>query len=113
MHNFNKYLTPSSVDEKWGFFITTVGCSKIDANQNYPNTREHPASHYFTWNKGRILDDYYLVYISKGRGTFESSETKPFEINAGTCFFLYYSLRNKRFRSTQGNDCLLIISHSL
>ena len=88
MHNFNKYLTPSTVDEKWGFFITTVGCSKIDVNQIYPN-KEHPETHYFTWNKGRILDDYYLVYISKGRGVFESSETAPFEIGAGTCFFLF------------------------
>jgi hypothetical protein len=36
MHNFNKYLTPSPVDEKWGFFITSVGYSKIDINQAYP-----------------------------------------------------------------------------
>nr|WP_295676717.1 AraC family transcriptional regulator [uncultured Mucilaginibacter sp.] len=35
------------------------------------------------------MDDYYLVYISKGRGIFESSETKSFEITAGTCFFLF------------------------
>jgi len=89
MHNFNKYLTPSPIDEKWGFFITTAGYSKIDINQSYPNNKEHPASHTFTWNKGRILDDFYLVYISKGRGTFESSETGSFEISAGTCFFLF------------------------
>lgn len=89
MHNFNKYLTPSAIDEKWGFFITTAGYSKIDSNQTYPNNKEHPASHTFTWNKGRILDDYYLVYISNGQGTFESSETSSFEIKAGTCFFLF------------------------
>jgi AraC-like DNA-binding protein len=89
MHNFNKYLTPSPVDEKWGFFITSVGYSKIDINQAYPINKEHPATHTFTWNKGRILDDYYLVYISKGKGTFESSETGSFEISAGTCFFLF------------------------
>jgi AraC-like DNA-binding protein len=89
MHNFNKYLTPSPIDEKWGFFITTVGYSKIDTNQTYPNNREHPATHTFTWNKGRILDDYYLVYISRGQGTFESSETGSFEVGTGTCFFLF------------------------
>jgi len=89
MHNFNKYLTPSPVDEKWGFFITTVGYSKIDINQTYPIVKDHPATHAFTWNKGRILDDCYLVYISKGKGTFESSETGLFEISAGTCFFLF------------------------
>ena len=89
MHNFNKYLTPSHIDEKWGFSITTVGYSKINVNQTYPNNQGHPATHAFTWNKGRILDDYYLIYISKGRGTFESSETNSFEICAGTCFFLF------------------------
>ena len=89
MHIFNKYLTPSTLDEKWGFFVTTVGCSKIDSNQVYPNTMEHPASHVFTWNKGRILNDYYLVYISKGKGVFESSEISSFEVSTGTCFFLF------------------------
>src|ERR1700744_5771111 len=89
MHNFNKYLTPSPIDEKWGFFVTTVGYSKIDTNQSYPNNREHPATHTFTWNKGRILDDYYLVYISRGQGIFESSETGSIEVGTGTCFFLF------------------------
>lgn len=89
MNSFNKYLTPSPIDEKWGFFVTSVGCSHIDSNQSYPNSKEHPATHIFTWNKGRILDDYYLVFISKGRGTFESSETSSCEISTGTCFFLF------------------------
>lgn len=89
MNNFNKYLTPSQMDDKWGFSITTVGYSKIDSHQVYPNNKEHPATHAFTWNKGRILDDYYLVYISRGRGTFESSETISCEISTGTCFFLF------------------------
>jgi AraC-like DNA-binding protein len=89
MHNFNKYLTLSAADEKWGFSITTVGYCKIDSHQAYPNNKEHPVTHAFTWNKGRILDDYYLVYISQGRGTFESSETNSRMIAAGTCFFLF------------------------
>jgi len=89
MHNFHKYLTPSSIDERWGFFITAAGCSKIDANQAYPNNAVHPPTHGFTWNKGRILDDYYLVYISRGQGVFESKEIGPLNIVAGTCFFLF------------------------
>lgn len=89
MHNFNKYLTSSAVDEKWGFFVTSVGYSKVEARRVYPDNNEHPATHAFTWNKGRVLNDYYLVYISKGRGTFESSETSSFAVTAGTCFFLF------------------------
>ncbi|HEY0271863.1 MAG TPA: AraC family transcriptional regulator [Chitinophaga sp.] len=89
MQNFNKYLVRSPMDEHWGFYITTVGYSKIEPNQHYPIRKDHPASHTFTWNKGRILDDYYLIFISQGQGTFESSGTGAFDIRAGTCFFLY------------------------
>ncbi|WP_411273102.1 AraC family transcriptional regulator [Daejeonella sp.] len=88
MNNYFKYLNIGSIEERWGFYITTVGYSKIDPNQTYPN-EEHPLNHTLTWNKGRILNDYYMIFISKGEGIFESALTTPTEIKAGTCFFLY------------------------
>lgn len=69
--------------------MTTVGCSKIRPNQNYPNSHDHPSSHSFTWNRGRILNGYYFVFISKGKGIFESTTTPPTQIDAGTIFFLF------------------------
>jgi len=89
MSNVSKYLTISDADKQWGFYVTTVGHSKIYPNEAYPKNNEHPGSHSFTWNKGRILDAYYLVYIAKGEGVFESSETKPVKVTGGTCFFLF------------------------
>lgn len=88
MNNYFKYLNIGSIEERWGFYVTTVGYSKIDPNQNYPN-EEHPPNHTLTWNKGRILNDYYMIFISKGEGIFESALTMPSQIKAGTCFFLY------------------------
>lgn len=89
MHNFHKYLTATAFEEAWGFYVTTVGYSRTDPNQVYPHNQEHPLTHSFTWNKGRILDGYYIVFISKGKGIFESALSGPAGVTAGTCFFLY------------------------
>jgi AraC-like DNA-binding protein len=89
MLNFHKYLAITTLEERWGFYVTTVGYSKIDPNQVYPHNQGHPLTHSFTWNKGRILNGYYLVFISKGKGVFESALSPSTAITAGTCFFLF------------------------
>lgn len=89
MRNYHKYLSVTGVEEKWGFYVTTAGYSKINVNQSYPPNKEHPITHSFTWNKGRILNGYYLVFISRGQGIFESAQTSPVVVKEGTCFLLF------------------------
>ncbi|GAA4313359.1 AraC family transcriptional regulator [Mucilaginibacter gynuensis] len=89
MHtNYFKYLNITPVEERWGLYVTTTGYSRIAPNDDYPNT-EHPPSHHLTWNRGRILNDYYVVFISKGKGVFGSALSSPADIVAGNCFLLY------------------------
>ena len=88
LHDYFKYLNVTPIEEQWGMYVTTTGYSRIDPNDHYPH-QEHPVSHRLTWNRGRILNDYYLVFISKGKGTYESALTAPSDVEAGTCFFLY------------------------
>jgi AraC-like DNA-binding protein len=89
MGNFHKYLNITPEEEKWGFYVTTVGYSRIAPHQVYPNNMAHPTEHSFTWDKGRILDGYYIVYIPKGEGLFETNLTAPYAVKEGTCFFLF------------------------
>ncbi|MGH2642668.1 MAG: helix-turn-helix domain-containing protein [Chitinophagaceae bacterium] len=89
MKNYHKYLPVTETEKQWGFYVTTVGCSQVKPGEAYPPSHEHPSSHIFTWNKGRILDGYYLVFISSGKGIFESDQTVPSVITEGTCFFLF------------------------
>ena len=89
MHNYFKYLNITPLEEKWGFYVSTVGYTKINPHQHYPNNDEHPKNHSFNWNNGRVLKGYYIVFISKGSGVFESAKTEPTTVDAGTCFFLY------------------------
>lgn len=86
--NYSKYLNISSLEKQWGTYVTTVGYSKVNPHAHYPN-QKHPKSHLLTWNRGRILNDYYVIYISKGKGVFGSEQTGSVELEAGTCFFLY------------------------
>ena len=86
--NFFKYLSVSPIEEKWGLYVTTVGYSKVDPDENYPN-EEHPQSHQLSWDRGRILSDYYLVFISKGRGNFSSARSDTASVQEGYCFFLF------------------------
>jgi hypothetical protein len=89
MKNFYKYLPVTDTEKKWGFYITSAGYNHINPKEVYPSTSGHPSTHVFTWNKGRILDGYYLVFIGGGEGIFESALTMPHVITAGTCFFLF------------------------
>jgi hypothetical protein len=89
MKNYSKYLIASPLEEQWGLYITTTGYTKIDINQSYPPNNNHPASHAFNWNSGRILDGYYLVFISHGSGLFESAATPACQVKQGDCFLLF------------------------
>ncbi|PVD50997.1 AraC family transcriptional regulator [Terrimonas sp.] len=92
--SFFKYLNVSTREEKWGMYVTTVGYSKVEPHEEYPN-QKHPNSHVLTWNRGRILNDFYLIFISKGKGVFCSSLTEPKEVEEGTCFFLFPGIRHR------------------
>ena len=89
MENYHKYLNIAELEGTWGFHINTVGSARVAPNKNYPNNRQHPNDHTFTWDKGRILDSYYVVYITKGEGMLESAKGKPVKIEAGMCFLLF------------------------
>jgi AraC-like DNA-binding protein len=102
--NYNKYLTITELEEQWGFYVTTVGYNKIDKNQVYPNNKEHPPDHSFTWNKGRMLDGYYVVFIPKGQGIFESAQTEPHSVITGTCFFLFPGIWH-RYKPDPDSGC--------
>jgi AraC-like DNA-binding protein len=54
----------------------------------YPPT-PHPAGYDFQWTRGRILDEYALLYLVKGCGTFESVNKSSLQINAGDCLLLF------------------------
>ncbi|MDR0743511.1 MAG: AraC family transcriptional regulator [Tannerella sp.] len=83
------YLSIGGNDEDWGIVVTTVGSQSIPPRTHYPPV-QHPDSHIFTPEKGRIFNEYQLVYIIKGCGWFSSQSVKKKQrVTAGTMILLF------------------------
>ena len=85
---FSQYFPISVRDRKWGWYVTTVGETRILPGATYPEPG-HPKEYNFDWSKGRVLDCHALVYISHGRGSFESCQSAKQTIEAGQVIFLF------------------------
>ena len=82
------YPITSEEDELWGLTITTVGRQNISEQENYP-PEKHPVGYYFNVDKGRILNEYQLLYITNGNGVFTYGNSKQScLITEGKMFFL-------------------------
>ncbi|MDL2266182.1 AraC family transcriptional regulator [Parabacteroides sp. OttesenSCG-928-G07] len=83
-----RYLSIGATDDDWGISVSTVGYQFIPPQGNYPLSR-HPEKYDFKPQTGRVLNEYQLVYITKGSGYFSSSTVKTQKIQAGTMILLF------------------------
>nr|WP_321450672.1 AraC family transcriptional regulator [uncultured Carboxylicivirga sp.] len=86
MKDFFKYLTAGEEDRAWGLFLTVAGKSYIKPGSSYPPS-EHPSGYYFTWENGRVLNEYQINYITEGRGTLENDRGK-FAVKPGSLMII-------------------------
>ena len=90
-HNKNsrrKYLTINQSDQIWGLSINSVGKQIIAENEVYP-PQIHPTRYLFNTHNGRILNEYQLLYITKGKGTFTSKSAGSHQVSEGSMFLLF------------------------
>ena len=83
-----KYLLVNERDKGFGITVNTVGFQPIAPNTVYPST-QHPKNYYFNPSKGRVLSEYQILYISKGKGTFRSVSTKKSPVHKGCVILLF------------------------
>lgn len=86
MDFFFKYTSVNEQDKAWQLYLNVVGKYRYLPNTEYPSIT-HPSAYYFTWEKGRVIHEYQIIYITKGQGIFET-KTASYEINAGCIFIL-------------------------
>ena len=83
-----KYLIVNEQDLSWGLTVDTVGFQQISPNSTYP-PNNHPKRFLFSTDKGRIIDEYQLLYICKGKGSFISESSKSQSVKEGDLFLLF------------------------
>ena len=94
MVNYYKYLPVSEADESWGLSVLNTGCTHIVAGSTYPYI-SHPGHHYFNWEKGRVLHEFQVIYITKGGGIWESKSGVAQTIAEGF-IIIYFRQSNER-----------------
>jgi len=83
MKTYFQYLPVSVQNINWGLYLTAVGTESVPRGcAAYPSTT-HPSMYYFTWKDGRVLPEYQLLYLTRGRMIFESTATPERTVEAG------------------------------
>jgi Transcriptional regulator containing an amidase domain and an AraC-type DNA-binding HTH domain len=76
------YLESNYFKRNTGLTINTVGFQCIQPDSKYP-LLEHPKDYFFNTEKGRVLSEYQMVYITKGDGTLLTNTSERIPISAG------------------------------
>ncbi|SHE71330.1 AraC family transcriptional regulator [Dysgonomonas macrotermitis] len=83
-----EYLITSNRDIDWGLTVNSVGFQHIEPGEVYPPLN-HPTRYLFNVAKGRILNEYQLLYITQGYGDFTSKSSTKCHVAEGNMFLLF------------------------
>jgi AraC-like DNA-binding protein len=87
--NYFIYLPHRREQSPWECTATAIGHERVLPGSQYP-PRRHPVDHHFTWEDGRVLHAYQIIYITEGKGYFESGLShKRQQIDAGCIVILF------------------------
>ena len=87
---YYRYLPIGPCEMQWEFYVTGAGQANFAPNSIHPHrSHVHPASHEYSWEKGRILHEYAIIYIYDGQGEFESGATGQTLVDAGNALLLF------------------------
>ena len=88
MKHFYRYLPVGDEVRRRGLHVVAGGYTLIPPHSPYPPLH-HPDDHHFQWQQGRTLQEYQIIYITRGSGVFESRSGGTRTIRAGMLFMLF------------------------
>lgn len=88
--SFQKYLVADESADAWQIICTDTGCTRVPPQSAYPpKPNRHPEPFGTGLATGRVVPEYQFVYITRGRGFFESAHLPRRDVEAGTVFLLF------------------------
>lgn len=92
---FSRYLPQGDRARDWPLWCTTVGRASVPAGTPYPpSSAEHPPEYARSLRRGRVLDEYQLVYITRGRGSYWSDEGLEIPVVEGSLIVVFPQVRH-------------------
>lgn len=83
-----KYLTVREKEDIWNLNVNTIGFESIPIHASYP-TSGHPQGYSFNFERGRVLQEFQILYITQGKGYFASKNMQVTEVREGSVIFLF------------------------
>ncbi|BDI28379.1 transcriptional regulator [Capsulimonas corticalis] len=88
MKHFYRYLPVGEEVRRQSLFVVSGGYTLIPPHTPYPPLN-HPDDHDLRWTQGRTLQEYQVIYITRGGGVFQSRLGGSAQIKAGMLFMLF------------------------
>ena len=88
LHSENRYLNTPEKESIWNLNVNTIGFESISDHSFYPASG-HPQGYSFNFDRGRVLHEFQVVYITRGSGKFASDHCQLCDIGEGSVFFLF------------------------
>jgi AraC-like DNA-binding protein len=89
-------LVPVSAEQKqWGIYLTNCGYEEVDAGFSEYPLKNTPHRYQFDWEKGRLIDEFSMVYVEKGRGFYGSEREEERIVEAGDVWWTFPGLRDR------------------
>lgn len=86
LHSENRYLNTPEKESIWNLNVNTIGFESISDHSFYPASG-HPQGYSFNFDRGRVLHEFQVVYITRGSGKFASDHCQLCDIGEGSVFF--------------------------
>lgn len=97
--NFSRYLPTDQQAKAWGWRLVHTGRQIVPSHAEYPG-KGHPLNYLFDKDGRRTLDEFQVVFITRGSGTFESHSQPATTVVAGDALLLFPDEWH-RYRPTQ------------
>jgi AraC-like DNA-binding protein len=88
MRHCYRYLPLSNEVLNRSLYVTGGGNAFMPPHTPYPPST-HPTHHLFRWSGGRTLQEYQIIYITRGGGVLETATSGPRPLQAGDIFMLF------------------------
>ncbi|HCX96537.1 Transcriptional regulator [uncultured spirochete] len=92
-HTFFRYLTYSDEDEQWEMVCTDAGYTEVPPYTIYPPNKEGHPRIFQRVAVGRTLNEYQIIYITKGEGVFETSG-RHYDVKPGSIIMVFPGVRH-------------------
>lgn len=84
-----KYIIQNDRDILWGLTICSVGYQHILPGEEYPPQSAHPDEYIFNPQKGRVINEYQLLYLVEGEGSLVTATAGKIPLKGGDVFLLF------------------------